>query len=137
MKLIMVLALSLLFSCSSSKTKDDGKDSTPKSKKEKQIEEVSSTGTDETAKAKTPTDNAQAEATSSSEQGINKVVTCSFVQETRTVAVQPMEPRGCKVIYTKYGAEQEVGNAMNDTSICHRILKKITNNLTKAGFVCK
>jgi len=66
-----------------------------------------------------------------------KNVHCRFVQDERVIKIRPLVPKGCEVLYTKYGKTEIKGTAVNELEVCDRVLNKIAGNLNRAGFICE
>lgn len=65
------------------------------------------------------------------------LLTCSLGSDKRIIKRVKPEAGGCQVSYTKMGETKVVADAKNDLVYCDKIMGKIKQNLTQAGFGCK
>ncbi len=113
MRILAATILALALSGCASSAKKDGKATTPPP-------------TAATGKAKS----SGASATVTEGQ-----LTCKSGSDTRTLHVVKDE-RGCKTIYNKYGADNEVASGKASGEFCLATLNKIKTNLEGSGFSC-
>lgn len=64
------------------------------------------------------------------------LLTCKLGSDERVVKRLKPEAGGCQVSYTKLGETKVVADAKNDLVYCDKIMGKIQQNLTQAGFSC-
>jgi hypothetical protein len=61
---------------------------------------------------------------------------CKLDKEVRTLKVSVIENGQCRSIYTKYGKEQNIGEAQNVAS-CESFANRVRSTLEKAGWNCR
>jgi hypothetical protein len=68
--------------------------------------------------------------------GLPRKVTCKSGDDARIVEIQAREGGGCKVVYTKAGTPQTIGEAQHQTQFCDELLEKLIKRLEGSGFEC-
>jgi hypothetical protein len=63
-------------------------------------------------------------------------VMCRLSKQVRTLRVEKLKNGTCRTIYTKYGQDQNIGNAQNSLS-CTEILQKVRGILEAADWQCR
>lgn len=61
--------------------------------------------------------------------------TCNLGKDKRAIRIVD-QGKGCKVIYSKFGSENEIASGTNGLSHCQNVQDRIINNLKAAGFSC-
>lgn len=61
---------------------------------------------------------------------------CTRGQESRTVKIERLTPKGCKVWYSSFGTTDPVAWSTQGGAHCESVSKKIQGNLEAAGFAC-
>ena len=64
-------------------------------------------------------------------------VTCTLNSDVRTLSNQGAEDGGCEVAYEKNGETNVVATAKSDLEHCGRVVTRIQERLTAAGFTCE
>jgi hypothetical protein len=63
-------------------------------------------------------------------------VMCRLSKQVRTLRVEKLKNGTCRTIYTKYGQDQNIGNAQSQQS-CAEILQKVRGVLESADWQCR
>ncbi len=63
-------------------------------------------------------------------------VMCRLSKQVRTLRVEKLKNGTCRTIYTKYGQDQNIGNAQSPQS-CTEILQKVRGILEAADWQCR
>ena len=64
-------------------------------------------------------------------------VKCKNSKEERTIEIETVQPKGCKVWYTKSGQRQNIASSSQGTQHCENVSGKIKTNLQSAGYTCQ
>ncbi|MCB0355794.1 MAG: hypothetical protein KDD40_02245 [Bdellovibrionales bacterium] len=70
------------------------------------------------------------------QQALNNVE-CKIKKDIRFLKVVAKEPKGCELIYTKFGKEKTVAESAFGNEHCEKIMQKMQGNLESAGFKCQ
>lgn len=62
---------------------------------------------------------------------------CSRGGEQRKLEIEVVEPKGCKVQYTKFGERSNVASSTVGSAHCETVRDRIKGNLEGVGFSCK
>jgi hypothetical protein len=98
----------------------------------KKMDEPTSKTADQKTEVKKSADKAQEKAT----EKTGKTAKCTNSGDVRTIEIKA-DGKGCQVLYTKFGTENSVASSSFGTEHCEKVLTKIEDNLTKAGFKCE
>jgi hypothetical protein len=63
-------------------------------------------------------------------------VMCRLSKQVRTLRIEKLKNGTCRTIYTKYGQDQNIGNAQSQQS-CSEILQKVRGILEAADWQCR
>lgn len=63
-------------------------------------------------------------------------VMCRLSKQVRTLRIEKLKNGTCRTIYTKYGQDQNIGNAQSQQS-CTEILQKVRGVLESADWQCR
>lgn len=63
-------------------------------------------------------------------------VMCRLSKQVRTLRIEKLQNGSCRTIYTKYGQDQNIGNAQNSQS-CADFLQKVRGILEAADWQCR
>lgn len=66
------------------------------------------------------------------------VVKCNLKNDERKIQIKNNTNNGCEVLYTKFGKEKAIASSVKKNNFyCKSILKRVRDNLVKAGFRCE
>ena len=150
MRILMVFIASLLlFSCASTKKKNEAavESKTVPAAKQKKAEIKKTKPAPKTSKAAAVAVPAAKQkkaeikktkpAPKTSKAAAVAVTTCKIKGETRKLSIATPASGGCKLHYTKFGNENVIASAQNDRSYCEKIFDRVKGKLENAGFTCK
>jgi hypothetical protein len=61
---------------------------------------------------------------------------CKAGSDTRTVWTESLQPRGCKLWYSHFSAENPIAHSLSGVDYCFKVEDNILANLKKGGFEC-
>ncbi len=64
-------------------------------------------------------------------------ITCTNGNDVRMITILDGDPRGCGVVYNKFGVDKTVAVANYEIEYCSRVQNKIKANLESPGFSCE
>lgn len=65
----------------------------------------------------------------------NKLI-CKNEKDSRTLEILKDSGEGCKLMYSKYGKDEEIASSGNGMDYCKNVLSKVEVNLKNGGFEC-
>lgn len=65
------------------------------------------------------------------------VSTCKRTSEERSLEIETLQPKGCKLWYSKFGNRDAVASSSVGTTHCETVRGRIEENLKGAGFQCQ
>lgn len=65
----------------------------------------------------------------------NKLI-CKNEKDSRSLEILKGSSQGCKLMYSKYGKDQEIASSRNGIDHCKQVLSKVETNLKNGGFEC-
>jgi len=64
-------------------------------------------------------------------------IVCKRADEVRTLHIDQVQPKGCKLFYSNHSASEPVASSAHGTAHCDQISANIQENITKIGFKCE
>jgi hypothetical protein len=85
----------------------------------------------QSAKSDSKSDNGAAKATAAGE------ITCKKKEESRTLRLEALQPKGCNLWYSKHGDKDPMATSKSSAEHCEKVRDKIRKNLETAGYKCE
>lgn len=63
-------------------------------------------------------------------------IICKRAGETRTLHIDKLQPKGCKLLYSNHSATEPVASSVHGTDHCDKVSARIQDNISKIGFNC-
>lgn len=65
-----------------------------------------------------------------------ELTTCKRDEEVRTIEIELIQPKGCKLWYAKHGKRTEIAASVKGKSHCEQVHQRIQKNLETAEYKC-
>ena len=78
----------------------------------------------------------QAPAPAPENKAETDLVTCKRDAETRSLEIEALDPKGCKLWYSKDGSRNSVASSVVGKSHCENVQSRIQDKLEEAKFTC-
>lgn len=79
---------------------------------------------------------ADAKAKAAQEAAKKNEITCKLDNEVRTLEIETLTPKGCKLWYTRSGDRNTVASSTLGNTHCEQVRERIRNNLETAAYKC-
>lgn len=115
-KILLAGCVLLAVGCSSSQKKDVAEKTTPVATAQSQKDKTAATA---------------ANSNSSKDE-----MTCKRGDETRILAIEGVQPKGCKLFYSRYGTNSSIASSIHGNAYCEKVRSAVSIKLKDAGFEC-
>lgn len=61
---------------------------------------------------------------------------CKRAEENRSIEIEPSQPQGCRLWYTRNGTRSAVASSVKSAVHCNQVRDRIRSNLENADFKC-